>query len=373
LNLKKSDRTPNLRRQLLGTETNTSLQEIVRKILIIKLRAIGDVVLSTIVIPNLRQAFPAAQIDFLTEKMSVEVVQGHPDLNAVLVFDRVKIQKLPATQQAAENYQFIRQLRGRKYDLVFDFFGNPRSALLTWLSGANIRVGYNWRGRRLFYNRVVLSRAATVHEAEFHLDALRALGLPIVSRSLHFPIDVASEAFAREFLIKNNLMNYVFLVGLNVSGGWEAKRWPLEKFAALADLLAEKCRAQILLFWGPGEKPYAQKVAQLLKRSAVLAPPTRLKQMGALMKYCQLVVSNDSGPMHISAALGTPTVGIFGPTNAKLQGPFGSKNEVAVKESLACLGCNLTRCAHNSCMKNLTVEEVWNAVQRCLKKNKLNC
>jgi len=334
------------------------LKEAVRKILIIKLRAIGDVVLSTIVIPNLRQAFPAARIDFLTEKMSAEVVQGHPDLNDVLVLDRVQIQQLPATRQAVENYQFIRDLRERRYDLVFDFFGNPRSALLTWLSGAKIRVGYNWRARQLFYTRVVPSRAATVHEAEFHLDALRALGIPIVSRHPGFPIDPASENFARDFLIKNHLMNYGLLVGMNVSGGWEAKRWPLEKFAALADLLVEKCRAQILLFWGPGEKPYAQKVAQSQKRTAILAPPTHLKQMGALMKYCHLVVSNDSGPMHISAAIGTPTVGIFGPTNAKLQGPFGEKNEVALETSLPCLGCNLTRCAHNSCMKNLSVETV---------------
>lgn len=345
----------------------------VRKILIIKLRAIGDVVLSTIVIPNLREAFPAAKIDFLTEKMSAEVVQGLSELNEVIVFDRVNIQKLPAMQQAEANYQFIRQLRGRQYDLVFDFFGNPRSAILTRLSGAKLRIGYDWRGRQMLYNRVVRSRAATVHEAEFHLDALRALGIPIVSQKLRFPIDSASEAFAREFLIHHNFMNYVSLVGLNVYGGWEAKRWPLEKFAALADMLIKNCNAQILLFWGPGEKQYAQKVAQMMKRSAVLAPPTSLKQMGALMKHCQMVVSNDSGPMHIAAALNVPTVGIFGPTNAKLQRPYGRKNEVALKTSLECLACNQTRCAHNSCMQLLTVEEVWDAVQRCLQKNKINC
>lgn len=342
------------------------------KILIIKLRAIGDVVLATIVISNLRQAYPHAQIDFLTERLAVEVVEGNPELNQILVLDRKRIQALPAKQQLIENLRFIRRLRNQKYDLVFDFFGNPRSAILTWLSGAKIRVGYNWRGRQLAYNQVVQSRAAIVHEAEFHLDALMAMDIPVQARQLSFPIDEAGSRFANQFIVKNKLNNRL-LVGLNCYGGWEAKRWPLENFAALANRFVEKCQAGILLLWGPGEKSYAEKVQEKMKYPALLAPPTSLKQLGALLKQCQLLVSNDSGPMHIAAALGVPTVGIFGPTNFRLQGPYGKKNEVARKETLDCLGCNLLTCDHNSCMQQLSVEDVWEAVSRCMKKNSIIC
>jgi len=348
------------------------LLQSINKILIIKLRAIGDVVLSTIVIPNLRQAFPAAQIDFLTESMAAEVVRGNPDLNQIIRLDRQSIQGLPFRTRISEHLKFIRRLHTEKYDLVFDFFGNPRSALLTWFTRAKIRVGYNWRGRQLAYNCVVPSRAASVHEAEFHLDALKALNIPIVTKKLSFPIDRNTRQFVADFW-QQNAFTQKFVVGLNCSGGWRAKRWPLERFAALADQLVENCQASILLFWGPGEKDKVQQLITFMKHPAILTPPTSLKQLGAFIQQCQLIVSNDSGPMHIAAALEVPTVGIFGPTNPKLQGPYGAIHEIARKETLDCLACNRIECEHNSCMNQLTVAEVWLTVRRCIQKNKLNC
>ncbi len=342
----------------------------IQKILIIKLRAIGDVILSTIVIPNLRQAFPNAQIDFLTERPAADVVLGNPLLNHVHILELKKIQSLPFKLRWKENRKFIRQIREKKYDLVFDFFGNPRSALLTWLSRGKIRVGYNWRGRQLAYNRVIKSRAATVHEAEFHLDALRALQISIVSRELQFPIDDFSRNFALEFLNRHNLTN-TFLVGINCSGGWAAKRWPLERFAQLADGLVAHYQARILILWGPKERLDAQKLASLMKQPITFAPPTALKQSAALINNCKLIISNDSGPMHLAAALKVPTVGIFGPTNPRLQGPYGAIHEIARHETLPCLGCNKVKCDHVSCMLKLPVEVVWQAVQRCIQKNHL--
>lgn len=340
----------------------------IQKILIIKLRAIGDVILSTIVIPNLRQAFPNAQIDFLTERPAADVVLGNPMLNQVHILELKKIQSLPLKLRWKENRKFIHQIKEKKYDLVFDFFGNPRSALLTWLSRGKIRIGYNWRGRQLAYNRVIKSRAATVHEAEFHLDALRAFKIPIVSRELQFPIDDFSRLFALDFLKQHNITNK-FLVGINCSGGWAAKRWPLVRFAELADRLVVQYQASILILWGPQERLDAQKLASLMKQPVTLAPPTTLKQSAALIKNCKLIISNDSGPMHLAAALKVPTVGIFGPTNPKLQGPYGTIHEIARLETLPCLGCNQVKCDHVSCMLKLPIEVVWQAVERCIQKN----
>ncbi|MCI0515922.1 glycosyltransferase family 9 protein [candidate division KSB1 bacterium] len=341
-----------------------------KKILIIKLRAIGDVVLSTIVIPNLRAAFPTAGIDFLTEPPATEVVIGNPALNQVISLDRRAWQTLPWPRRFAENYRLIRKLKGARYDLVFDFFGNPRSALLTWFTRAPWRVGYNWRGRQWAYNVVVPSRAAWVHEAEFHLDALSALGIPIVSRELYFPIASANEPWVQAFLEQHRLAS-TFLVGINISGGWAAKKWPLEKFAALGDQLVQDYQAKILIFWGPGEREDALKLTRLMQFPAVLIPPTSLNQAAALIRQCRLLISNDSGPMHIAAALKIPTVGIFGPTNAQLQGPYGDIHEIAQKTDLNCLGCNQTACEHNACMQKLAVTEVLQAIQRCMMKNNL--
>jgi lipopolysaccharide heptosyltransferase II len=334
----------------------------IEKILIIKLRGIGDVVLSTAVIPNLRRAFPGADIHFLTEQESAEAVQGLSGIDDVLVFDRRWIQSLPWHRAAVANLRFLRRIRRQGYDLVFDLFGNPRSALFSWVSGARHRVGYDFRVRKWVYTVVARNRGDRVHEVEFNLDALAAVGVPIVERSPSFPLDAAARRFAENFLARE-LEGGEPLIALNPSGGWWTKRWPLERFAALGDRLAEELGARILVLWGPGELEEARSVAQAMANPPLLPPATTLKQLAALLERCQLVISNDSGPMHIAAAVGTPTLGIFGPTVPALQGPYGDGHAVVSKEGLDCLGCNGLTCriGTHDCMRNLNVEEVFTA------------
>jgi len=330
-----------------------------KKILVIKLRAIGDVILATPVLENLRQAFPQAQIDFLTEKVCAPIIAGHPALHEILILDR---------KQAGASRQLIHQIRQRKYDLVFDLFGNPRSAVLTLLSGAPQRVGFRFRVRQYAYNLKVEPRGDRVHEVEFNLDALRALQIPIVTRQLLVAVDEASENFATQFWRENGLENRL-VVGLNASGGWYTKRWPLEFFAQLGDRVQRELNAVVLLLWGPGEYEDVTAIAQAMRRSAVLAPATNLKQLGALLSRLTLLVSNDSGPLHLAAAMGTRVVGIYGPTRPDLQGPWGEGHEIVMKSGLPCLGCNGVTCkiVTHDCMKQLEVEKVWEAVQRPLK------
>jgi heptosyltransferase-3 len=173
-----------------------------QKILVIKLRAIGDVILATPVLENLRQAFPPARIDFLTEKFCWPIVRGHPTLHEVLVLDR----KQPGATRA-----LIRHIRECHYDVVFDLFVNPRSALLTLLSGASTRVGFRFRGRQYAYNIKVEPRGDRVHEVEFNLDALRALQIPIVTRQ---PRRGFRAKFRGTFWRENNLQGRL-VIGLN--------------------------------------------------------------------------------------------------------------------------------------------------------------
>lgn len=337
----------------------------VRSILIIKLRAIGDVVLSTIVIDNLRRAFPDAAIDFLTEAAARDVVSGHAQLDSIMILERTAIARMTLRDQLRANLAFLKRIRSRKYDLVFDFFGNPRSALITRWSGAAWRVGYDYRMRRRAYNIVVPSRADQVHEAEWHLDALAHLGIPVVSRRLSLAGSGAAEERAQAFWREAELEGKR-VVALNFSGGWPAKRWPLERFAGLADRLAGRYQARILVVWGPGELPQAQQLAAMAAVPVTLIPETNLKELAALLGRIDLLVSTDSGPMHIAAAMGTPCVALFGPTNPRLQGPFGSNHQIITNSGLDCLGCNRTTCDHISCMNGLTVEAVFTGVERAL-------
>lgn len=326
------------------------------KILVIKLRAIGDVVLSTAVLPNLKAAYPDARIHFLTERPSSPVVEENPDTDRVLV--------LPSRSafQSGWKYnvtmvQFLNQIRQQKYDLVFDLFGNPRSALITWLSGSPNRVGYRFRGRVLAYNKRIEPRGDRVHEVEFNLDALRGMGIPV--GEIHPQFYFRSEHVQKiESWLQDALPSCEFLIAMHPWGSWKAKRWPLSSFAELATRLIRFLNARVVVLWGPGEKEVAKEVCALSEEELTLAPSTTLMELGALLSRCDLVIANDSGPMHIAAAVGTPTIGLFGPTNPDLQGPYGPKGLAVYNQAVSCIGCNRLECPDGRCMTDLGVNQV---------------
>lgn len=331
----------------------------IHHILVIKLRAIGDVVLSTIVTKNLRLAFPDARIDFLTEPPGRHVLDSNPFVDTVMVYDKRKMSGL----------NLIRRVRKERYDLVIDLFGNPRTALVTFASGARDRVGYRFRGRQYAYSLLVEPRGGKVHNTQFNLDALEALGIAIQDRNLYFNYSPADLQYVDSFLEQASL-NGRLLMGINAGGGWYTKRWGLEKFAALADRLIDTYGCSILLIWGPGQLPDVEQMKAQMRHPAIIPPPTTLPQLGALLSRLSCVVSNDSGPMHIAAAVGTPVLGIYGPTNPLLQGPYGEKHLTVSNQSLDCLGCNFTRCPiGNPCMLDLSVDTVFAAATELVKKN----
>lgn len=328
----------------------------IRRLLVIKLRAIGDVLLSTIVIPNLRKAFPEAAIEFLTEPPAATIVRHNPSLDDVIVFDR----------KSASGAWLMREVRRRNYDMVIDLFGNPRTALVTRSSGARYRVGFRFRGRAYAYNILVEPRGGVVHNTQFNLDALDAIGVPVVDRSTYFPLSDQDIQFADDFFAAN-APEKVPVIAVNSGGGWYTKRWGLDRFAELGNHLSHQYRAKLLLVWGPGERPDVESMRSRMSVEPLVPPPTTLGQMGALLRRCSLMVTNDSGPMHIAASLGTPVVGIYGPTNPHLQGPYGTDSIVVRNEHLQCLGCNLTTCPiGHPCMMGLSVGKVLEAAGRLL-------
>jgi heptosyltransferase III len=330
----------------------------ISRILVIKLRAVGDVLLSTVVTKNLREAFPTAKIAFLTESPSADIIRNNPYIDEPVIYDR----------SSTGSVELIRKVRRGKFDLVIDLFGNPRSALLTRLSGARHRVGFRFRGRTYAYTLIVEPRGGTVHNTQFNLDALEAIGISIVDRTVQFRFSDEDRRYVDEFLAQAGIGGLV--IGLNTGGGWYTKRWPLDRFAVLGGHLIERFGARIVLPWGPGQLEEVRNVQSMMKDRGFIPPPTTLTQLGALLARCSIVVSNDSGPMHIAAAVGTPVLGIYGPTNPLLQGPYGEQHLTVRREGLDCLGCNFTKCPiGHLCMNELTIEKVLEAFEELLLKN----
>ncbi|HUI31787.1 MAG TPA: glycosyltransferase family 9 protein [Candidatus Acidoferrales bacterium] len=319
----------------------------IKRILIIKPRAIGDVLLSTAVLPNLRWEFPAAHIDFLVESFAASVLNGNPFIDQVVSFNA----------QTQSSVSIILRVRKNNYDLIIDLFANPRTAIITLCSGAKFRIGYPFKWRRFAYNILVPSRSGEHHNVEFNLDALRQIGIPIQQSQPLFYLDETSKLFGNKFLEEHDLHHGTF-VTINIGGGWEIKRWKADQFIDLCLMIHDRLNLDVVILYGPSEKVEAEDISS--SSNSILAPETSLHEMGAIMDESLLLITNDSGPMHIAAALDIPTLAIFGPTNPRSQGPYGNISEIARNEKLDCLECNLTKCPiGNPCMKELDAEIVY--------------
>lgn len=340
-----------------------------QKILLLRLRGIGDVVLTLPLVDNLHAAFPQAQIDYLTEPPSAPLLQGHPRIHETIVLEHKHWSKLAPAARMRAYWHFVRALRKEQYDWVIDLFGNPRTALLALASGARRRIGFNFRGRKFAYNFLVEPRGDRVHAVEFNLDVLRALAVPIATNKLSLPLASNAVNFIGQFWQLHKLHLFSCTIACNVFGGWFTKRWPLPAFAELGDRLQRDYDAKMILLWGPGEWEEVNALAAMMKVPPLLAPATTLPELAALLARVDLLVANDSGPMHLAAAVDTPVVAIFGPTRPDLQGPWGAGHTVVSRTGLSCLGCNGLTCRiqTHDCMALLPVNQVYEAAARRLR------
>ncbi len=252
----------------------------VRRVLVIRPRAIGDVILTTPFIRALRKALPNAVIDFMAEPFTAPVLEGNPYINEVIILERHRNPKReqPAVKLLRKNElkkenPFVRMIKAvsfyvkiwkKRYDLVFDLWGNTRTAGITLFSGARYRLGFDFRVRKYCYNTAVKRVHKAKYNVWFHMDLLKAAGIPDDGEQTDFFTSEKDEKFAEEFFKNEGINGRV--IGLNGLGSWSAKRWPAAGFAALADLFAEKMSdARLLIIWGPGERALADEVLSLMK------------------------------------------------------------------------------------------------------------
>ncbi len=325
----------------------------IKKILIIKPRGIGDIVLSTIILDNLSSCFPAAEIHYLVEEFAKQSVENNP-----------LVKKIHTMQKTEFAYFVARRIRKEKYDLIIDLWSNPRSAQITFLSGAKYRLGYSYRGRRYAYNIKANAGRGDVHSAEHNLELLKAIDVPITSKNIHYYINRNSQEKADRFINELKLINKT-IIGIIPSGGWESKRCDAEKWIEICGELISRFDVYLLLVWGPGDEKDTEKIKSELKDEIVIAPETDVDEMAALINNCDLIIANDSGPMHIAAALDVPTLGLFGPTDPEKHGPYNANSDYIIKDDLHCIICNKLTCPYDhECMKELPVNEVMIKVEQ---------
>ena len=330
------------------------------RILVVMLRRIGDVVLTTPAVRALRKLYPEAELDFLVEPPCGEILEGNPDISRVLLCER---RRGPAG--LAAHWRSIRAVRSGNYDWVIDYMGNPRSAIITALSGAAVRAGPSHVFHRWAYNRALDQSEAVFYGAREKIRVLRSLGLDPDEDDYLPRLDIAPESGerARRALEELGWTGSPGIIGLVPASRKITRRWPARHFMKLGRLLRDRYweGARILVFWGPGEEPLAREIVQGIGQDAASAPATAsLRDLAALLKECRLVITNCNGPKHIAVAAGVPTLTIHGSSDPRSWNPpsdprFG----VVRREELFCIGCRRNDCPYDlECLKDLAPEIV---------------
>ena len=335
----------------------------IEKILLIRLRRIGDVILTTPAVSVLRKAFPSAFISYLVEDPYRELVEGNPCLN--------KIHVLKRKQSLKDLLKSIRQIRKEKYDAVIDFHSGPRASLITLLSGARLKIGYRIKYRNFIYD-IKLPRSSErgpIHSVENHLNLVKALGIHVDSS---FPVSIP-EAQRKETekvkkIIRENQIEGKRIITIHISAGNEVRDWGVNNWIQMTNLLAQQSEVKIVLI-GADEDRNAEE--EILKKSeaAILSLVGRLnlRELREVISHSSLFIGPDSGPMHIAASTSTPIVALFGPTLPANFAPWQA-NANLIEKSLDCRPCKQRTCIYDDfrCLKTIKPEEVYDACLRFL-------
>ncbi len=322
------------------------------RILVIQLRQIGDVLLTTPAAEVLRANFPSASIHFLTEPPCDQVLRANPFIDEVLAYDR------------ARPLGWLLKVRAARYDLVVDFMSNPRSALLTAASGAAVKAGPSHTASAWAYNRKFRDPAGTAPYAAFQkIDFISGLGLEKVfypyPKVYPSPEDGAWAAGALAALSPRRRSTLAFAPASRRA----TRQWPAEHYARLAAMTAEELGVNVLLLWGPGERPLAERIAAEAGSPDVKPAPetATLHRLSALLRRTELLVSNCSGTKHIAQASGVSTLGIYGSSRPEnWTPPDDPDHQVIRRDDLACIGCRRNDCPEAlRCLRELSPDAVF--------------
>lgn len=329
-----------------------------RNILIIKLSAIGDVIHALPMAPAIKQTYPEAKVTWVVEKTAYDLLTNNPYIDEIIVFEKKKFKTLIGFFKYTP--AFSRMLKTKKFDLALDLQGLAKSAAIAYLSGAKAKLGYcNMREYSHLVSKPVCGPHSQEHVVQRYLDVARAIGCK--ADEVIFPVVITKQESQRA-------VNIAKFCGLDIScpyiilapgANWPNKRWPTEHFAALADMIFAKNKIPVLI-GAKADEYFAEEIISAARIPPVnLVGKTTLKELAYIIKQAQAFVGGDTGPMHLAVAVGTPVVALFGPTDAKRNGPYGDKN-IVLNIDADCAGCWQRACPKSlDCLKAISAEAVY--------------
>lgn len=315
---------------------------------------IGDLLFTTPLLRTLRTKFPKAHIAMLADEKNAAVIKYNRNLSEIIAIDKKGYHnKLP-------NYlRLIADIRKRKFDVVINLHANERASAIAAFSGGKRIIGFAAKGFGVCFDSLVKERT-TIHQADAYLEVLKGLNISkFDNQGLEMWVDDAAQKRAKEIWDSSFTKK---VIGLNTGGSWPTKRWTKDGFAKLADKILEKGYG-VAFFGGPMDMADVQEVVSLMEHSehaelGIFTGKTTLLEMAALVKKCEVLVTGDSGPMHIAVSQQVPVVAIFGPSDVKRYYPYRQEENV-IRIGSPCQPCGKHTCdIDHICMKQVAVDAV---------------
>jgi len=336
----------------------------IRRIIVRATNWVGDVVMCMPALDTLRINFPESHIAVLVRPWVAPLFEKHPGVDEILPYPKGR----GFSKDFAEVLRVIRLIRSLKFDLAVLFQNAFEAALLAYLGGVPLRVGYNTDGRRLLLSHAVIRDEEILkeHQVEYYLAILRAMGWMAPTMEPHLHVGEKEAGAIGGLLSSHGVTEGDFLVGLGAGAIFgPAKRWPVERFAAIGDWSCGRWGAKVVLVGSEKDGATCSDLSRAMKYEVLnLCGKTSLGEAMALIRRCRIFVSNDSGLMHVAAALGVPTVAIFGSTDPIATGPRGRHARI-VKHDLACSPCLKPECRIGyRCLLSVQADEVWEVMEK---------
>lgn len=338
----------------------------IKRLLIRSTNWIGDAVMTTPAVRAIRKNFSNADISLLSKPWVAPVFDHSPHVDHILIYDDSGVHR-----GTGGKLRLARELRRYRFDAAILLQNAIEAALITWLAGIPRRIGFDTDGRRLLLTHPVhrTREVKSIHQTGYYLTMLKGAGLKTGSPELALELGAEDRYRAEKRLAQFGIPKQRKLIGINPSATFgPTKQWFPERFAALADRLQATFDAAIVLFGGPGDRVLGDRIAAAMQKPPIdLCGRTRLGEAMALIAACDLFITNDSGLMHVAAALKVPLIAIFGSTNPVTTGPLSTSSRV-VKSQIECAPCLKPQCplGHMNCMRNISVDMVFSVAEKML-------
>ncbi len=341
------------------------VEPVMSNILIVGVNWLGDTLFTTPFIRAIKRKYPSARVTCLAPPRCRELLEGNPDVDEVLLYD-----EKGAHKGLRAKWLLIQQMRRKDFDGSYILHRSFSKALMVFLSGIKRRIGYDTKRRGALLTKAVKEPVCGLHKVEYFLYLAGEAGAPTDDKKYKFTVGPDDRKEADRLLREHGVRPEDTMIVVNPGGNWPPKRWPKERFAELASRLSRELGARVVVTGAPKDSALAGVIASDAGEGAVnAAGRTTLKGLGALMERADIVISSDSGPMHIAAGVGSKVIALFGPTSDALTGPYGGGEFRVLKKDVGCgVPCYDSTCSEYRCMRAISVDDVISEIKSLLDK-----